>query len=267
MRCAVAALWPALLFALLVTAGCATGEPETGGKPQPLTPAESKLLARAPALGKASFGPRAEVTLFTPSWLLGESRVLDETMYAIYNTEQSPYQEIGVVSHGVLHPIRLGGEYYSLSFRNGDRLLSAVRPNGQVDWYAVSGRGLAATTAPASPAYSAPPHVLADGDECSDGLAGSGSALDEIRNHRRVSILSPAAMLRATAGLLDRATQVSCDYFDGRTYATLDKLGVIMRLDGDRATLVGGGWIQAASEHHMLVTTHGRTMVEADARR
>lgn len=259
--------WLALTLGCFLTAGCVNGGQEDGGNPRPLSPAESKLIARAPALGKTSFGPGVDVTVFRPKWLLGESRVVDETIYVIFNTDTSPYQEVGTVSRGILHPLRLAGEYYTLSFRNGNRLISALRPNGERDWYEVRAGEVLPTSAPSSPSYGLPSHVFADGNSCSDGLAGSGSALDELRDHRPVSVLSPAAMLRATGGLLDRATEVYCDHFHGQTYVTLSKLGVIMRLDGNSATLVGIGWIQAASEHHLLITTRTAMMVEADAPR
>lgn len=267
MRRATVVHWSAWLAASVLTAGCANGGSENGGDPQPLSSAESQLIARTPALGSTSFGPGVEVTSFKPKWLLGEARVLDETIYVTFNTEVSPYQALATVSHGVLYPIRLAADYYTISFRNENRLLSAGRPNGEQDWYEIEDGKVMATSAPSAPAYGVPLHVSADGDSCSDGLPGTGSALDEIRDHRRVSILSPPAMLRATGGLLDRASEVYCDRFHGRTYATLDKLGVILRLDGDSATLVGQGWIQAASDHHALITTRGPMMLEVDTSR
>lgn len=225
----------------------------------------AKLIALAPALGKNSFGAGVDVTVFRPSWLLGEARVVDATLYVTYNTEQSPYQEIASLARGVLHPIRLPRGYYALFFRNGNRLISAVRPSGAIDWYELRAGEAILTSAPSLPAYGVPPHVLADGDSCADGLVGSGSALDELRAHRRVSILTPVAISRATGGALARAIEVYCDYFHGANYATLDGPGIIMQLDGNGATLVGNGWIQAASERHLLITKRDGLMVEVIA--
>jgi len=227
--------------------------------------AAARLIALAPALGKNSFGAGVDVTVFRPSWLLSEARVVDETLYVTYNTEQSPYQEISSLARGVLHPIRLPRGYYALSFRNGNRLISAVRPSGARDWYELKAGEAILTSAPSLPAYGVPPHVLTDGDSCADGLEGSGSALDELRAHRRVSILTSVAMSRATGGTLARAIEVYCDHFHGANYATLDGPGVIMELDGNGATLVGNGWIQAASERYLLITKRDGTTVEVFA--
>jgi hypothetical protein len=227
--------------------------------------AAARLIAHAPALGKNSFGAGVDVTVFRPSWLLSEARIVDETLYVTYNTEQSPYQEIASLVRGVLHPIRLPRGYYALSFRNGNRLISAVRPGGARDWYELKAEEAILTSAPSLPAYGIPPHVLTNGDSCTDGLEGSGSALDELRAHRRVSILTPVAMSRATGGTLSRAIEVYCDHFHGANYATLDGPGIIMQLHGDGATIVGNGWIQAASERYLLITKRDGSMVEAFA--
>jgi len=267
-----------LIVACVAVVGCARGSwssqddaamTERGNPyPAPLSPqAAARLMALTPALGMRSFGDGVDVTVFRPSWLLGEARVVDETLYVTYNTEQSPYQEIATLARGVLHPIRLPRGYYALSFRNGNRLISAVRPSGERDWYELKAGKAILTSAPSLPAYGVPPHVLTDGDSCADGLVGSGSALDELRSHRRVSILTSMAMSRATAGALTRAIEVYCDHFHGANYATLDAPGIMMQLDGESATLVGNGWIQAASERHLLITTRDGTMVEVSAAR
>jgi hypothetical protein len=275
----VVILGVACIVACVVFGGCALGSrgsstsqgeaalSDTGGSYRlPISSeAAARLIALAPALGKSSFGPGVDVTVFKPSWLLGEARVVDETVYVTYNTEQSPYQEIASLARGVLHPIRLPGDYYALSFRNGNRMLLGVRPNGARDWYEIRAGEVVLTSAPSSPAYGVPPHVLADGDSCADGLVGGESALDELRAHRRVSVLTPVAMSRATGGALSRAIEVYCDHFRRANYATLDGPGIIMQLDGDGATLVGNGWIQAASEGHLLITKRDGLMVEAVA--
>jgi hypothetical protein len=275
----VVTLGMACIVACVAFGGCARGSrgswasqgeaalTESGNSyPSPISSeAAAKLIALAPKLGKNSFGAGVDVTVFRPSWLLGEARVVDETLYVTYNTEQSPYQEIASLVRGVLHPILLPRGYYALSFRNGNRLISAVLPSGARDWYELRAGGAILTNAPSLPAYGVPPHVLADGDSCADGLVGSGSALDELRAHHRVSILTSVAMSRPTGGTLARAIEVYCDHFHGANYATLDSLGIIMQLDGDGATLVGNGWIQAASERHLLITERDGLMVEVIA--
>jgi hypothetical protein len=95
------------------------------------------------------------------------------------------------------------------------------------------------------------------------GIRGSGSALDEIRSHRRVSILTDAAMSRATNGALAKAVEVYCDHFHGKNYATLDVPGVIFRIDGQSASLISTGWIEAASDRHILIKSDEK-FIEAE---
>ena len=268
----------ALMLTCIVIAGCGPGwrgswdsqdeaaTTESGNQIRsPLSPqAAAKLIALAPVLGKSSFGAGADVTVFRPSWLLGEARVVDDTLYVTYNTEQSPYQGIASLARGALHPVRLPRDYYALSFRNGNRLLSAVRPSGERDWYELKAGQALLTSAPADPAYGVPLHVLADGDSCTDGLDGSGSALDELRAHHRVGILTTTAMLRTTGGALARAIEVYCDHFNGANYATLDAPGIIMQLGRTGASIVGSGWIQASSDRHLLITQRDGMMVEVE---
>lgn len=221
------------------------------------------LVAQAPAIGKTSFGRGVDVSIFRPSWLFREARVVDETLYVTYYTQQSDNQQIASLSRGVLHPVWLSHEYWALSFENDNRLISAVGQGNVRDWYLLRGGRAIAVPRPASPVYGIPHHVLADGDSCADGLAGSGSALDDIRAHRRVSILTDAAMSYATNGALARAVGVYCDHFHGKNYATMDDPGVIFRLDGQDASLVSTGWIEAASDRHLLIESQGM-FIEAD---
>ncbi len=105
--------------------------------------------------------------------------------------------------------------------------------------------------------------MLADGDSCADGMAGSGSALDDLRMRRRVSILTDPAMSHATNRAPARAVCVYCDHFHGKNYATIDAPGVIVRLDGQVATLISTGWIEAASDRHLVVNS-GTKFIEAE---
>jgi hypothetical protein len=230
-------------------AGCAQEPPRS---PLPSS-VEAKLIALAPAVGNSSFGPGVKVSILRPPWLFSEARVVDGTLYVTYYPQQSDRQQIAILSGGVLHPILLAQDYWALSFKNDNRVIAAGDSGKISDWYLLRGDRAIAIPRPASPMYGIPHHVLADGDTCAAGMAGSGSALDDIRMHRRVSILSEAAMSRATDGALSQAVEVSCDHFNGKNYATLDVPGVIFRLDGDNASLVSRGWIEAASDRRMLI--------------
>ena len=150
-----------------------------------------------------------------------------------------------------------------MTFENDNRVISAKGTGDQRDWYLLRGGRAFAIPRPDSPVYGIPHHVLADGDSCADGMAGSGSALDDIREHRRVSILSDAAMARATNGALARAVGVYCDHFHGKNYMTMDTPGLIFRLDGDAASLISTGWIEAASERHLLIESN-TSFIEAE---
>ena len=202
---------------------------------------------------------------FKPAFLFSEARAIGDTMYITYNTEISPYKRIATLYKGVLHPIRLSRDYYQISFENGNRVISAVGPQGGRDWYELQAAQAIPVAAPASPVYGVPLHVLADGDSCVEGMDGTPSALDEIRAHRRVSILSQAAFLRATNGVMTRVTQANCDHFRGNNYVTMDAPGVIVRLNGDHATVLTAGWIEAANERHLLIEA-SKVMIDVDAR-
>jgi len=205
------------------------------------------------------------VSIFRPSWLFSEARVVDETLYVTYYTQQSDDQQIASPSRGVLRPVLLSREYPALTFENDNRVISAVGSGGTRDWYLLRGGRAIAIPRPASPVYGVPHHVLADGDACADGLAGSGRALDDVRAHQRVSILSDAAMSHATNGALSKAIGVYCDHFHGKNYTTMDDPGFIFRLDGQGASLVTAGWIEAASDRHLLIEGKGM-FIEAEVR-
>jgi hypothetical protein len=247
------------LVACAAVAGCAQNPPRS---PLPSSVAAT-LVAQAPAIGKTSFGPGVAVSILRQSWLFSEARVVDETLYVTYYTQQSARQQIATLSRGVLHPILLPQDYWAVWFKNDNRVI-AVGDSGDIsDWYLLRGGRAISIPRPASPVYGIPHHVLADGDSCADGMAGSGSALDDIRMHHRVSILSDAAMSRATNGALAKAVGVYCDHFHGRNYATMDFPGVIFRLDGHGASLVSTGWIEAASDRHLLIESNG-SFIEAE---
>lgn len=253
------ALIASTLIACAAIAGCTETSPRS---PLP-SPVEAKLIALAPVIEKSSFGPRVKVSTLRQPWLFSEARIVDETLYVTYYPQNSDRQQIAVLSRGVLHPIVLGQDSWALSFRNDNRVIAAGNSGTIIDWYLIRGDRAIAISRPASPMYGIPHHVLADGDTCAAGVAGSGSALDDIRLHRRVSILSEAAMSRATDGALSQAVEVSCDHFNGKNYATMDVPGVIFRLDGDSASLVSRGWIEAASDRHMLIESD-KVFIEAE---
>ena len=210
-----------------------------------------------------SFGPGVHVSIFNPSWHFSEARVVDETLYVVYYTDQSASQQIASVSRGVLHPVLLPPGDVVLTFENDNRLISTKDSENRRNWYELRGGRAIAVPRPASPVYGIPHHVLVDGDSCSDGMAGSGSALDDLREHRRVSILTDAAMSRATNGALAQLVGVYCDHFHGKNYATMDTPGVIFRLDGQKVSLVSTGWIEASSERHLFIETND-AFIEAE---
>ena len=211
-----------------------------------------------------SFGPGVHVSIFKPSWLFSEARVVDDRLYVMYYAQGSQNQQIASLSRGVLHPVTLAHDYWALTFENDNRLISAKVSENQRDWYELRGGRAIAVPPPASPVYGIPHHVLADGDTCTDGMAGTGSALDDIVAHRRVSILTDAAMSTATKGALAKAIGVYCDHFHGKNYVTMDAPGVIFRLDGRRASLVSTGWVEAANERHILIESND-AFIEAEA--
>ena len=254
------ALIACTLIACATIAGCTTESPTNSPLPSSV---EAKLIALAPVIGKSSFGPKVKVSVIRLPWLFSEARIVDDTLYVTYYPQNSDRQQIAILSGGVLHPIFLGQDTWALSFKNDNRVI-AVGDSGKISaWYLIRGDRAIAIPRPASPSYGIPHHVLADGDTCAAGMAGSGSALDDIRMHRRVSILSEAAMSRATGGALSQAVEVSCDHFNGKNYATMDVPGVIFRLDGDSATLVSRGWIEAASDRRMLIESD-KVFIEAE---
>ena len=188
--------------------------------------------------------------------LFSGARVVDETLYVMYYPRDSDRQQIAILSRGVLHLVRFPREYWALTFENDNQMIAAGEARAVKDWYLLRGDRAIAIPRPAFQYYGVPHHVLADGDSCADGMAGSDSALDDIRAHRRVSILTDAAMLHATHGALAKAVGVYCDHFHGKNYATLDVPGVIFRLDGQDASLVSAGWIEASSDRHLLIETN-----------
>jgi hypothetical protein len=205
------------------------------------------------------------VSIFRPSFLFSGARVFDGALYVMYYPLRSDHQQIAILSHGVLHPVTIPGDHWAMTFENGNRVISTVGTGDLREWFEIRGGHAIAIARPASPVYGIPNHALADGDSCSDGLAGTGSALDEIRDHRRVSILADAAMSRATDGAIAKATQVYCDHFHGKNYATMENPGIVFRLDGRNATLFSSGWIEAASERQLLILSKD-TFIEAEVR-
>lgn len=255
----VALIW---LVTCVPIGGCA----QIGSHPSPVSSAvAAALVAQAPVIGKASFGPGVHVSIFKPTWLFSEARVVDDRLFVMYYAQGSQSQQIASLSRGVLHPVPLAHDYWALTFENDNRLISAKASETQRDWYELRGDQAVAVPPPASPVYGIPHHVLADGDTCSEGMAGTGSALDDILSHRRVSILTDAAMSRATKGVLAKAVGVWCDHFHGKNYATMDVPGVIFRLDGKNVSLLSAGWVEAANDHYILIETQN-AFIEAEVR-
>jgi len=257
MKHSIALVASAWLVACAAVAGCSHNgsRPYTGPSPLPSSVA-AQLVAQAPVIGRSSFGPGVYVSIFRPPILFSEARVVDETLYVMYYPKESDRQQIATVSRGVLHPVVFPRDYYALTFENDNRLIAAGMASEVKDWYQLRGGRAIAVPRPASQYYGIPHHVLADGDTCADGMTGTGSALDDIVAHRRVSILTDAAMSHATNGALAKAVGVYCDHFHGKNYATMDTPGVIFRLDGQGATLISTGWIEAASERHLLIESN-----------
>src|SRR5450755_1055897 len=216
----VAAAW---LAACAAVSGCAQNESGSSGGPSPLPPSVAAMLvAQAPVIGKTSFGPGVVVSIFRPAILFSGARVVDDTLYVMYYPQDSDRQQIAILSRGVLHPVVFPPGYWTLSFENDNRVIYAKGSGDVRDWYELRGGRAIAVSRPASPVYGIPHHVLADGDTCTDGMAGSGSALDDIVAHHRVSILTDAAMSHATNGAFAKAVGVYCDHFHGKNYATMD---------------------------------------------
>jgi len=258
----VAFSWLAVCTAV---AGCThtmSGLRSAGPSPLPSSVA-ARLVAQAPKIGKSSFGPGVVVSIFRPPILFSGARVVDETLYVMYYPKDSDEQQIATVSRGVLHPVVFPKKYYAMTFENDNRLIAAGEATKSKDWYLLRGGRAIAVPQPASPVYGIPHHVLADGDSCSDGLSGTGSALDDLLSHHRVSILTDAAMSHATNGALAKAVGVYCDHFHGKNYATMDTPGVIFRLDGQGVTLISTGWIEASSERHLLIQSED-AFIEAE---
>jgi hypothetical protein len=164
IRSIVVAAWLVICAAVTGCAQDAPREPEFRGA-YPLTSSvAAKIVAQAPTIGKTSFGPGVEVSIFRPSWLFSEARIVDETLYVTYYTQQSAEQQLASVSHGVLHPVFFSSEHWALSFKNDNRVIAAGNSGTIRDWYRIRGGRAVAIPRPASPVYGIPHHVLADGN-------------------------------------------------------------------------------------------------------
>ena len=260
--------WSAAV-ACLAAAGCAHDEPSDSGSatyPSPLASSvAAALVAQAPVLSAKSFGSGVDVSVVRPAVLFSEARIVDGMLFVMYYPLQSDEQQIAILSGGVFHPVSLGRQFVALEFRNDNRMILAKGSDNAYAWFQLRGGSAFPIQAPASPVYGIPHHVLLDGDSCADGLPGGTSAIDDIRDHKRVSALSTAAMLRATHRVLSRAIGVYCDHFHGKNYATMDAPGLIFRIDGQDATLVTAGWIEAAGDRHLLLETQ-TNLIDVDAR-
>lgn len=255
--------------ACLAAAGCARNvSPDEGSATYPSPLASSvaaALIAQAPVVSAKSFGLDVDARVVRPAVLFSEARIVDGMLFVMYYPLQSDQQQLAILSRGVFHPVSLGGQFVALQFRNDNRVIMAKGLYNTYAWFELRGGRALPVRAPASPVYGIPHHVLMDGDSCAEGLSGSDSALDDIRNQKRVSILSTAAMLRATHSLLSRAVGVYCDHFHGKNYATMDRPGLIFRLDGSSVTLISEGWIEAAGDRHLLMETQTK-LIDVDVK-
>ena len=227
------------------------------------------LLSRVPAFGKESFGPGLDVTVFRHWWAFSQARVLDGALYVTYEYlgPGKPFVGIGLLSGGVLHQLRLRrGDYSEIHFMTDNRIISATRPRDGADWYSLLGAKADPIPRPSSPAFGEQAHLLADGDQCFGGAAGSGSAIVEKRKGRLVRLVSSAALSRATFGAMSQAVDVYCDHFHGRDYASSIDPDIILQIDGGNVRLVGAGQVMAASDRRLLIETRNGVLVEADAR-
>ena len=266
----------AVIAAACVAAACAQQETKetpvyTGGSVAPLVPASHeqmvKVAARAPTLGVDSFGPGIDVHIFKPSWGLTDARVVNDIIYVVYSPDpKQATRRLGILREGTLYPVFLPTEYADMAFVDNDTGLVAVRPNKLRDVYALKNGQAILTKKTSEQTFLSPEtHTLADGGSCSDP-ASDNSALDEVRAGHRTTLLTADQLVHASFGIVDIAADATCDHFDGKSYAAFGAPSVIFQLAGDRTKVVSAGWIDIASEKHLLIERLDGLFVEADVR-
>ncbi|HEY7993777.1 MAG TPA: hypothetical protein VID24_06190 [Candidatus Eremiobacteraceae bacterium] len=266
----------AVIAAACLAAACTQQETRetpvyTGGSVPPLVPASHeemvKVAGRAPHLGSASFGPGVVVTMFKPTWGLTDARVVGDVIYLLYTpTPQQTTKRLGVLRGGTLYPVFFPVEYADMAFVDNDTGLIAVRANKLRDVYALKNGQAILTNKTSEQTFLSPEkHTLEDGGSCSDP-GSENSALDEVRAGHRTTLLTSDQLMHASFGIVDIAADATCDHFNGKSYAAFGAPSVVFELAGDRTKAVTAGWIDIASERHIVFERLDGTFVEADVR-
>jgi len=266
----------AVIAAALLAAACTQQETKetplyTGGSVAPLVPASHeqmvKVAGRAPQVGPDSFGPGVDVHIFKPAWGLTDARVVDDIVYVLYtpNPKQTT-KRLGILREGTLYPVFLPMEYADMAFVDNDTGIVAVRPNKLRDVYALKNGQAILTKKTSEQTFLSPEkHTLEDGGTCADP-ASDDSALDEVRAGHRTTLLTAEQLVHASFGIVDIAADATCDHFHGKSYAAFGAPSVIFELAGDRTRVVSAGWIDIASEKHLLIERLDGLFAEADVR-
>jgi len=266
----------AVIAAACLAAACTQHETKetptyTGQSVAPLVPASHeemvKVAGRAPQLGLESFGPGVDVHIFKPTWGLTDARVVDDIIYVLYTpTPQQTTKRLGVLRGGTLSTVIFPIEYADLAFVDNDTGLVAVRANKQRDVYALkNGQAILTKKQSEQTVLSSERHTLEDGGSCADP-ASDNSALDEVRAGHRTTLLTSDQLVHASFGIVDIAADATCDHFHGENYAAFGAPSVIFELAGDRTKVVSAGWIDLASEKHIVIERLDGTFIEGDVR-
>lgn len=266
----------ALIAAACVAAACTQQETKetpvyTGGSVAPLVPASHeemvKVAGRAPQLNLESFGPGVDVHIFKPAWGLTDARVVNDIVYILYTPDpKQTTKRLGILRDGTLYPVFLPMEYADMAFVDNDTGLVALRPNKLRDVYALKNGQAILTNKTSEQTFLSPEkHTLEDGGSCADPNTDN-SALDEVRAGHRSVLLTADQLTKASFGFADIAADATCDHFHGKSYAAFGAPSVIFELAGDRTKVVSAGWIDIASEKHLVIERLDGLFVEADVR-
>lgn len=224
-----------------------------------------KVAAHASDPRSLSFGPGVAVHVFKPSWGLTDSRIVGDDIYIFYSPDPSQTsRRLGVLRDGTLYPIFLRAEYSDFVFVDNNTGIVALKPNRDRDVYALKNGHAILTDKQSQQTIQSPAtHTLLDGGTCADPVSG-GSALDEIKNGRRSTLLTPEQLGRASYGILDVISDATCGHFNGKNYVAFGAPSVIFQLAGDKTKIMVVGWIDASSDKHMLIETFDGSFLEAD---
>lgn len=226
-----------------------------------------KVAAHAPDASMLSFGPGVDVRVFTPSWGLTEARIVGDVIYVLYTPDPSQTtKRLGVLRDGTLYPVFMRGVYADMAFVDNDTGLVAVRADRSRDVYALeNGHAILTGKQSQQTILSPETHTLEDGGTCSDPETDD-SALDEVHGGKRSVILTSDQLTHASFGILDVTSDASCDHFNGKNYMAFGAPSVIFELAGDKTKIVSVGWIDAASDRHLVIELFDGRLVEADVR-